>query len=151
MQNVTPIDSLPELEDLEGPQPFAQAVRGDDIRGPRYEGMHMLPPNEAERYSKFIRDSHRLPAEAGMAPNPPQETFELQPIQPQQFAEPIESGAQPKYKLPDGSPHCLDIANHMAACPVCTRCYSNDKTIYIIAIVVLAIICILLLKRVLDV
>ena len=57
----------------------------------------------------------------------------------------------PKYMLPDGSPTCIDIANHIASCPICSKFYNNDKTIYIIAIILLALICILLLKKLLDV
>jgi hypothetical protein len=38
----------------------------------------------------------------------------------------------------------------VGSCPICSRFYHNDNTVYIIAIVILSIICILLLKRVLD-
>jgi hypothetical protein len=51
---------------------------------------------------------------------------------------------------PVGSPTCLEIADHVGSCPICSRFYKNDNTVYIIAIVILAIICILLLKRVLN-
>jgi len=54
-------------------------------------------------------------------------------------------------KMPPNSPSCLDVADHINACPICSRFYNNDKTLYVIAIAVLAIICILLLKKVLDV
>lgn len=47
-------------------------------------------------------------------------------------------------------PNCVDLAEHAANCKVCAKLYHNDKTIYIIAIIVLVIICILLLKRILD-
>ena len=53
--------------------------------------------------------------------------------------------------MPDGTPSCLDVAEHIANCPICSKFYSTDKTIYIIAIVILSIICILLLKKVLDI
>jgi len=45
---------------------------------------------------------------------------------------------------------CIDIANHQMSCPVCSKLYNNDKTSYIIAIVLLVVICIILLKKVLD-
>lgn len=46
--------------------------------------------------------------------------------------------------------NCMDIANHVKNCPICTKFYDNDKTIYIVIIVVLAIVAVLLLKRVLE-
>lgn len=47
--------------------------------------------------------------------------------------------------------NCRDVAGHASNCDVCSKLYNNDKTFYIIAICVLVIICILLLKRILDV
>ena len=55
------------------------------------------------------------------------------------------------FNMPVGSPSCLDVAEHVSKCPICSKFYNTDKTIYIIAIITLAIICILLLKKVLDV
>lgn len=46
--------------------------------------------------------------------------------------------------------NCLDVSGHIENCPICSRLYKQDKTIMIIAIVILAIICILLLKKVLN-
>jgi len=45
---------------------------------------------------------------------------------------------------------CLDVHNHLENCPICRKIYKNDKTVLIIAIVILAILCILLLKKVLN-
>lgn len=58
---------------------------------------------------------------------------------------------QEHFNMPIGSPSCLDVADHISKCPICSKFYNTDKTIYIIAIITLAIICILLLKKVLDV
>jgi len=46
--------------------------------------------------------------------------------------------------------HCRDIAEHIENCPICSKLHNTDKTIYILIIVFLAIVCILLLKRVLE-
>ena len=54
------------------------------------------------------------------------------------------------FQMPLNSPSCLDVASHIESCPICSKLYNADKTIYIIAIVVLSIICLLLLKKVLD-
>jgi hypothetical protein len=48
-------------------------------------------------------------------------------------------------------PSCIDVNLHISDCPICSRFYNNDCSLYIIAIVVLAIICVLLLKRVLKI
>lgn len=45
---------------------------------------------------------------------------------------------------------CVDVSEHCQNCPVCKKLYSPDVTLYIIAIVMLVIICILLLKKILD-
>jgi hypothetical protein len=55
------------------------------------------------------------------------------------------------FNLPHNSPSCIDIAEHIANCPICSKFYNTDKSIYIIAIIVLVILCILLLKKVLDI
>jgi hypothetical protein len=59
----------------------------------------------------------------------------------------IESYEKPK----DKNITCVDVANHASSCNVCSRLYNNDKTIFIIAIVLLSIICIILLKKVLEI
>jgi hypothetical protein len=55
------------------------------------------------------------------------------------------------YERLKGTPSCLEIADHVSLCPICSRFYRTDSTIYVIAIVLLAVICILLLKRVLNI
>jgi hypothetical protein len=46
--------------------------------------------------------------------------------------------------------NCLDVANHVKSCPICSKFYDNDKTMYIVAIIILVIICIILMKKVLE-
>jgi hypothetical protein len=46
--------------------------------------------------------------------------------------------------------NCIEIANHIKSCPICSKFYENDKTIYVIAIIILVIICIILIKKVLE-
>ncbi len=46
---------------------------------------------------------------------------------------------------------CVSVSDHVLNCKVCTKLYQNDRTIYIITIVFLSIICILLLKKVLNI
>jgi len=45
---------------------------------------------------------------------------------------------------------CVDVYEHISSCPICMKMYSVDKTPYYIVIVMLSLVCILLLKKVLD-
>lgn len=45
---------------------------------------------------------------------------------------------------------CLEIAKHIKQCPICSKFYDNDKSIYIIIIVILSICTLILLKKVLE-
>jgi len=125
---VTMIDDLPELSELERSQQM----------GPESGGI--LPPGQEGVY-KAIRQSHTAPLEAGMQ--------RLRPPQHSHSHPHSHSHKEERDALYDIS--CLEISNHIYECPICSKFYSNDKSPYIICIVVLAIICLLLLKRVLDV
>lgn len=127
--NVTMIDQLPELDDMDVGNNFPPHGAG-------------LPPEADQKYQKYIRPSHHMSPESGMMNMtqynqhaPPQE------FQQQQLPEVVHSVQF----------NCIDIANHIQGCPICSRFYNNDKTVYVIAIVVLSIICLLLMKRVLNV
>ena len=43
---------------------------------------------------------------------------------------------------------CLEIAEHIANCPICSKFYNTDKTIHNIIIVILSIICLALLYKI---
>lgn len=150
-QAVTYIDDLPELDDIEnvdGPKPYGAPIR-QQLKESKYPGGDLLPPEGAERYQKFIRGTHQVPHDAGMesmvAAAPPPE-FPAD----QGYGTDGELMVQQRYHLPPGSPSCIDVANHIEVCPICSRYYKGDKSIYLVAIVVLAVLCLLLLKRVLN-
>lgn len=46
--------------------------------------------------------------------------------------------------------NCRDVAEHVTACPVCSKLYTCDKTIYIVIIILLVIACIILTKKLLE-
>ena len=129
-KNVTMIDDLPDLSDVE-------------------RSNQLLPPGQESKYRQFIRGSHQSPVESGMAPygggggggeygnqgNPGNQEYHPPAV----------------INMPRNTPTCLEIAEHVMNCPICSKFYNNDKTAYIIAIVMLAAVCIILLKRVLDV
>jgi hypothetical protein len=131
-QYTTAIDDLPSLEDIES------------NGGGRYN----QPGPSPEKYEKFIRNNYSPPRQSGMMESPPENY--MYPLQPQMHM--LQDHMAPK-EIYDGSgePSCIEVANHIANCPICSKFYNNDKTLYILTIVILAIFCILLLKKVLNV
>lgn len=143
-QNVTPLEMLPDLEDLEKNE---------------YSLMNVLPPGETEKFARYIRNNQHngIAKQSGMAPN-------IHSVHPHHYQHHqyndkkenydynhIKEDGIKTFNMPSGTPSCLDVAEHIANCPICSKFYNTDKTIYIIAIVILSIICILLLKKVLNV
>lgn len=151
-QRVTMIDELPELEDLAG-------VGDHHVQMDRH--IMERPDINDNKYQKHIRGSHMVNAQAGMDHNGPMEGYG--PAQPNSYHASLQGSQeaimQPpppqRMEMPMQPNHmsynCIDIAKHVQDCPICSKFYNNDKTVYIIAIVVLSIICLLLLKRVLNV
>jgi hypothetical protein len=45
---------------------------------------------------------------------------------------------------------CIDIVKHIKNCPICTKFYDNDRHIYIITIVILVVLCIILVKKLVE-
>ena len=141
-KNITYVDDLPELEDLE-----------------HNNNSEFSEQNIPEKFRKFIRrPMGPAPMESGMAPyNPPYNQQEQQQLHshPQQHSQNflVQQPPMPgSYSLEENSksPTCLEIADHVSNCPICSKFYKNDNSIYIIAIIILSIMCVLLLKRVLD-
>lgn len=139
---VTMLNDLPHLRDIEAPS-------NDSIQS-------------------HIRNTHQPPAQSGMSytnagaaysplPSNSPPNYNVQPPMgppPAAFYEPayhpmeIEQYDAPKM---GAQPTCLDINGHISGCPICTKFYgSNERIIYIIALVILAVICLLLLKKILD-
>jgi hypothetical protein len=135
-RNVTMIDELPDIDDLEDNQNFVDTRMG----------------LSSEQQKKFIRNTHVINSESGML-----ETQQPQYQQPQ-YQQP--QYQQPQYQQPQQQfqqiqePYlhtCLDISKHVENCPICSKLYNNDKSVYIFCIIILVIICLLLLKKVLNV
>lgn len=114
----------------------------------------ILPSGEQNKYTKYIRNSHvsKYPEmhlqQQMMHPNNNMESYS-QEFYDQQF--PQHNLQQPINKIPSNSPYsCLDIAGHINNCPICSKFYNNDKSLYIVTIVILIIVCALLLKKCLE-
>jgi hypothetical protein len=111
-------------------------------------------PDENKITNKYIRPHHVQHQDSGMNaqeyPQGPPVSMEIDsvpynggsPYMKPSLADKVESGH---------SPSCLRVADHVSECRMCSTFYNPDRTLYIIIIVVLSIICILLLKRVLDI
>lgn len=169
-QNTTPIEMLPELEELETPKLYhnTTATGGSYYATNKAYGSAMIPSEQKEKIERYIRRPHSTPVQSGMIVhhiNQAPQQMRTNQLADDMYNEKIlnynnsndqlgvpnqESGLK-TYTMPDNSPTCLSVAEHIANCPICSKFYDNDKTIYIIAIIVLAIVCILLLKRVLNV
>ena len=143
-RNFTYIDELPDLEDLEsnGMPTYGQPhTSGRPLQFSEQDHPGVIP----EKFRKFIRSPMGPPpSESGMSPYTPNPHHSSSP----EFFQPPPETTSSKTTV--GSPTCLEISDHVRNCPICSRFYKNDNAIYIIAIVVLSIICILLLKRVLN-
>ena len=141
---VTLIDDLPDVESLDQGQ---QDRQDQGQQGQEYYGSSQQSGLPGEKYGKFIRTNREMYRGSGMESYGrdsagPRENYEP-PVQ--ELQEPI---VQPRYA---NIPHsCLDVNSHIQDCPICSRFYNNDKTIYIIIIVILSLICLLLMKKILN-
>ena len=149
-RNVTYIDDLPDLEDLESRGtmsgvPYQGRVMGIDNHVPF---QNQGPPGDIpEKYKNFIRSSMGAPPpESGMNPGHGRVMS-----QHEFFPPPQQQQQQQAQRWSTDTPTCIDVHEHVQTCPICSRFFKNDNTVYIITIVILAIVCILLLKRVLNV
>jgi hypothetical protein len=178
-QKVTRIDELPELVDEYSVSSLPSNVNGltleqntkvgSKIRQPfassPHSGMNLnnktdsssriqarqnLVANTSQENNNFNTADHSLQKENNNISNQSQAQYQAQ-SQSQSQAESKSQALKEHFNMPFGSPSCLDVAEHISKCPICSKFYNTDKTIYIIAIITLAIICILLLKKVLDV
>ena len=150
-RNVTMIDDLPELSDMDVPRPHVNAVRNSSIKDSRYEpNMQGILPPDAANYMKYRRGTAPIPNEAGMA-SPQQQVLQPGiPASSMEAEQPNEPELTPIQRAAAG-PSCLQVADHIQHCPICSKFYKNDRIVYIIVIVILTIICLLLLRKVLNV
>ena len=156
-QNVTPVDQLMDL-DTDYPQPQTRAIRNTIKNDPydAYLQQQELPNNHYAGVSEAPQQSlnpgypARLPGGTGI--NDSYHQSGLPYPQSQGPAPPLD----PRPLVQQQKPHdlskinCLEIAEHVQNCPICSKFYNTDKTIYIVSIVLLALICVILLKKILD-
>ena len=153
MQKFTLIENLPDLEDFDqnpnntGLTQTQYNQVQNKVRGPSHgidqyknqENMSMIMSKDNVRTQN--KQPNYIQKESFMHGRPDNHVNHVKQVE-EHFK---------TFNMPPGTPTCLDVAEHIANCPICSKFYNTDKTIYIIAIIALAIICILLLKKVLDV
>lgn len=127
--NTTPIQNLPDLNELENMEANLAMTRG-------------LPPSEMDKYSKAIRNPHIAPSQAGMGSYTGTYQSVYQPQVPKEYYSDM--------LQPPQVTNCIDAASHVQACPVCSQLYKKDNIPYIIAIIVLVILVIILFNKVLN-
>lgn len=137
-QRVTYIDDLPDLEDIENN--YQYTMYNSDIQTPNV--------------TKFIRNDNgkKFHENSGMniIPNIKKEHFSPKQNIPQPSTHPVPHHFREHFEE-SKSLSCIDISEHIKKCPVCSQLYNNDKTIYLIVIFFLCLICLLLLKKVLHI
>ena len=174
-KNVTFIDDLFDADN--GMSPNGMSPNGMSPNGMSPNGM---PPNgndymmkgniERDEFrnqinSKHIRSNDRdynfaLNGGHEMPPPPPPS----QPIyenyhQRSFFPFDLDTFQQPRYSQQQFQPvqeryveeiSCMTVANHIKDCPICSKFYNCDNSMYIVCIALLIIVCIILLKRIIE-
>lgn len=135
--NITYIDDLPELTEL--------AEYSEPIVDP-----------QQDRYKKYIRNNTVLTPESGMMLSKSDYPMSHPPSPPSKGASNKEREDEEKlmgmYAAQHfyGAPTCIDVANHIRMCPICSKLYNTDYTMYMLCIIILAIVCIILMKKCLN-
>jgi hypothetical protein len=158
VQNVTMIEDLPELDEVEsfgGGEAKERHVNFAD--GHAIPDINKYPQSgrfgsEDAKYQRAIREDHMPHIQAGMGGHVPQQRTIIREEKQQPPSWANTSHPEPKpIEYFHGSPSCIDVAYHIKDCPICSQFYKNDKAPYMITIIILAIICILLMKKVMNV
>lgn len=175
--NVTSINELMDIDEIEYQQYRNQNLNsqiGGSNSGQRHStyGSAYANPDigreDNNRYNKFIRNNNfnKIPEDAGMnfsKSNPyinssSQYYQSSNPLREQSSflnENEIDNSSfminQNKYPDHLSNTTCIQVAEHIRDCPICCKFYKNDNTVYIIVIIILSIMCLLLLKRVLDI
>ena len=108
--------------------------------------------------SSNIKDQARILSMQRREKHPRQFEQQRQFEHPRQFAHPRQfehprQVSEKKYLRENYKKEiqCIEICDHIKGCPICSKFYNTDKTIYIVVIVILCLILLILLKKVLKV
>ena len=153
-QQVTEINLL-DLAEMDDRNSYQEQAMNRNIRQD-YRGMQSSQPQSIDipqgriGMQQSIPLQGRIDMQQQMRPNIPQVT-RLEDLEPEINTVPnVENKNIKTFVMPDNTPTCLDVAEHIANCPICSKFYNHDKALYIVAIVILAVVCVILLKKVID-
>lgn len=128
------------------------------------------PPSTIEHFVDIPQEQYQLGPKAvqnlrenyvSSSPSPTQRASERSeripeyPPYPQQADRPSNAAQYSNYSVENYSRHpyrisCLEIAEHVQKCPICSRFYDNDRSMYWVAIFLLGILCVYLLKKLIE-
>ena len=153
------------------PMPNVNSNFTEQMQIENYEREKSMRPIQQSRIRST--DPNRLAIAMNGGREPIHESFELGPVARQNLQARVQENYEeptPSIKyaqhasLPQNSAlyshysspvteeylNCMDVARHIQRCPLCSKFYDNDRSMYWAAIVVLLLACGYLLKRVLD-
>lgn len=124
---ISDLENLPEVGNLSGVIPEASANPS-------------MPSSDSIK--KHIRENSKAYQESGMGNQlPPPQPIQIVTKEP----EPISYVPNPLYDI-----NCLQISMHVRDCPVCSSIYKCDRTMQNFIIFILIVICVVLLKKLMD-
>ena len=168
-RKITMIDSLPELKDIESPE--EQTYNNNIYTRGFNPASDIIPSEYSDKYQKVIRTNYVPPRESGMEPRPRvnyvENNYRINNKNiNKNVSNRINVEQQPYDEIEDGNYddkfqqqqymrreyiNCIEIANHIKNCPICSKLYGNtDKIFYIVVIIFLLIICLILLKNIIT-
>ena len=128
---------------------------------------------ERDEYTNQVQNRHirkqdkdmSYAMNGGMIQSAPiRENFQIQPFQQSQFQpfqqqnfqqpfvfeEPIIKQQRNNHFFEPEELSCMTVANHIKDCPICSKFYNCDNSIYIVCIVLLIMVCVILLKKIIE-
>jgi len=155
--NKTPIENLMNLDDIfQQPMQSMEGYPRPPHVNSNFNEQMMSEINERQGQTRTLQNKIRNNTDFRKALNGGveiQEEYQFGPriTQPPAVVEPYqqEAYAYEPYQ-PDHQLSCINVARHIKYCPICSKFYENDKSPYVICIIILVIICIILLKKVIE-
>lgn len=121
---------------------------------------------ERDEYASQIKNRHvrkhsdnTFALNGGSYPEMPKQDFQpftqlqmyQEPMRMQPYQEPMRMQPyQEPMRMMSEEISCMTIATHIKDCPICSRFYNCDNSMYIVCIVLLIIVCVILLKRIIE-
>ena len=154
-KNVTFIDDLVDTDSLMGGGGGMFGTGNSDFMSKgnieRDEYTNQVQNRHIRKHDKDM--SHAL--NGGYQSLPIRENYQLQPFQqlqthqqPQHFM--FEEPVKKHHFYEPEELSCMTVANHIKDCPICSKFYNCDTSIYIVCIVLLIMVCVILLKRIIE-